>query len=491
MKGHKKFPFLGKPFLSIMRTDTIAAVATAMTNSGIGIIRVSGKEAISIVHSIFINNKKEYCLNQYESHTIHYGFIIDKENKILDEVMISVMKAPKSYTMEDTVEINCHGGVFIMQKILELVINSGARIAEPGEFTKRAFLNGRIDLSEAEAVMDLIESGNEFSMRSAVNQLKGSVSDIIKKIREQILHEIAFIEAALDDPEHFDFEMEHYDKMLFKKIEKIEKRIQFLIDSSDNGKILKEGIHTVIVGKPNVGKSSLLNILMGEERAIVTDIAGTTRDILEETISIDGIIFRIIDTAGIHSTDDKVEKIGVSRAKNAVMEADLVLYVIDSSIPLDENDMEIFKIIKDKNTIVLLNKSDLVSVVTEEEINYVISQITKLENINLCIENRIIKTSMKDKIGMELFLNTVKEMFFHGMIDYNDEIYITNMRHKEALQNAYESILYVRKSIEDHMPEDFYTIDLMNAYTYLGTIIGEEVGDDLVNKIFSKFCMGK
>lgn len=479
-----------------MKTDTIAAIATAVSNSGIGIIRISGEEAVSIVDSVFINNKKEHCLNSYKSHTIHYGFIVDKEDKIIDEVMVSVMKAPNSYTTEDTVEINCHGGVFIVKKILELIINSGARIAEPGEFTKRAFLNGRIDLTKAEAVMDLIESRNEFAARSAVSQLKGSVCEVIKELRTQILEEIAFIEAALDDPEHFDLESEGYGEVLFHKMEQIEKSIRSLINSAGDGKILKEGIHTVIVGKPNAGKSSLLNVLVGEERAIVTDIAGTTRDILEETISIDGIMFRILDTAGIRSTEDIVEKIGVDRAKNAVKDADLILYIIDSSVPLDENDKSILEMIKGKNTIILLNKSDLTPVVRKENIYSVISQITKQrdeksENIDIFDKNRIIRTSMKDREGVNIFLNTVKEMFFHGEIDYNDEVYITNVRHKEALEDAYDSLIQVKKSIKDHMPEDFYTIDLMNVYAHLGKIIGEEVGEDLVNEIFSKFCMGK
>lgn len=479
-----------------MKTDTIAAIATAVSNSGIGIIRVSGEEAISIVHSVFINNKKEYCLNRYKSHTIHYGFIINKENEIIDEVMVSVMKAPNSYTTEDTVEINCHGGVFIMQKIMELIINSGARVAEPGEFTKRAFLHGRIDLTKAEAVMDLIESRNEFAAKSAVSQLKGSVLEIVKELRTQILQEIAFIEAALDDPEHFDLEAEGYGEILFHKVEQIEKSIRSLIDSAGDGKILKEGIHTVIVGKPNSGKSSLLNVLVGEERAIVTDIAGTTRDILEETISINGIMFRILDTAGIRSTENIVEKIGVDRARSAVKDADLILYIIDSSVPLDENDKSILEMIEGKNTIILLNKSDLTSVVTKENIYNVISQITnkkeeKIEDVDIFDKNRIIRTSMKDREGINIFLNTVKEMFFHGEIDYNDEVYITNMRHKEALRDTYGSLLQVKKSIKDHMPEDFYTIDLMNAYAHLGKIIGEEVGEDLVNEIFSKFCMGK
>lgn len=485
---------------SYMKTDTIAAIATAMSDSGIGIIRVSGEDSISIVDKIYRNVKMKQILTTYKSHTIHYGFIVEENETVIDEVMISIMKAPRSYTMEDTVEINCHGGVFMMRKILDIVVKAGARIAEPGEFTKRAFLNGRIDLSKAEAVMDIIHAKNEFALQSSVKQLKGSVSDIIKEIRANILHEIAFIEAALDDPEHFDLESDGYGEALYKIVKKIGERIRTLIDSAENGRILSEGIQTVIVGKPNAGKSSLLNMLVGEERAIVTDIAGTTRDILEETISIDGILFRILDTAGIRSTEDIVEKIGVDRARNAVEEADLVLYVIDSSVPLDENDESIFHMIKGKNTIILLNKSDLFTVVTERDIRSFIGKIqeqSKNHTLEVNIEcqniyeNRIIRTSMKERDGVALFLKTVKEMFFHGEIIYNDEVYITNARHKEALQNAYESLAQVRKSIEDHMPEDFYTIDLMNAYASLGMIIGEEVGDNLVNEIFSKFCMGK
>lgn len=460
-----------------MKTDTIAAVATAMSDSGIGIIRVSGAEAIIIVDKIYRNVKNEKVLTKYDSHTIHYGLIVEENGAVVDEVMITVMKAPRSYTTEDTVEINCHGGVLMMRKILELVTLAGARIAEPGEFTKRAFLNGRIDLSRAEAVMDIIHAKNEFALKSSVKQLKGSVFNVIKEIRSQVIHEIAFIESALDDPEHFDLESEGYGEMLLDVLKKWMNRIQTLLDSAENGRILTEGIHTVIVGKPNAGKSSLLNMLVGEERAIVTDIAGTTRDILEETISIDGIIFRILDTAGIRSTEDVVEKIGVDRAKNAVEEADLVLYVIDSSVPLDKNDESILRMIEGKNTIILLNKSDLVPVVTEKDLS---------EN-----KNQIVRTSMKEKDGIDLFLKTVKEMFFHGDIVYNDEVYITNARHKEALKDALDSLVQVQKSIEDHMPEDFYTIDLMNAYERLGLIIGESVEDDLVDEIFSKFCMGK
>ncbi|MCM1122459.1 MAG: tRNA uridine-5-carboxymethylaminomethyl(34) synthesis GTPase MnmE [Eubacterium sp.] len=477
-----------------MKTDTIAAIATAVSDSGIGIIRVSGTDSIAVVHKIYRNVKMKQTLTEYESHTIHYGLIVEDDKTVIDEVMVSVMKAPRSYTAEDTVEINCHGGVYIMRRILNAVLQAGARAAEPGEFTKRAFLNGRIDLSRAEAVMDLIHAKNEFALRASIKQLKGSVSDTVQEIRADLLHEIAFIEAAIDDPEHFDLESQGYGEALDQIVRKIMERIRLLIDSADNGRILTEGIQTVIVGKPNAGKSSLLNMLVGEERAIVTDIAGTTRDILEETISVDGILFRILDTAGIRSTDDIVEKIGVDRAKKAVEEADLVLYVIDASLPLDENDEEILKMIEGKNAIILLNKSDLLTVVTEENIHFVVSNIRRrngIPDLREKYENKIIKTSMKEQDSIALFLETVKEMFFHGDIVYNDEVYITNMRHKEALQNAYDSLTQVLKSIKDRMPEDFYTIDLMNAYTDLGTIIGEEVGDDLVNEIFSKFCMGK
>lgn len=461
-----------------MKTDTIAAISTAMTNSGIGIIRVSGEDAISIVHSVFINKRNQKCLNSYRSHTIHYGYIVDDNQLPVDEVMVSIMKAPHSYTMENVVEINCHGGVFIVQKIMDIVKNAGARIAEPGEFTKRAFLNGRIDLSRAEAVMDMISSKNEFALKSSMKQLKGSLFEMIKKMREDILYEIAFIESALDDPEHIS--LENYPEKLLDKTEIICDTLKKLLDTAHDGKLLKEGIQTVIVGKPNVGKSSFLNILVGEDKAIVTEVAGTTRDILEETISFGGITLNITDTAGIRNTDDIVEKIGVERTRKALEEADLIVYIVDSSLPMDENDFDIIRMIKDKKIIVLLNKSDLNVCVTEEEIKTYFSD-----------EIKILKTSMTGKEGIDRFAEIIKEMFLTGDISYNDEVYITNMRHKEAIKDAYDSMLQVRKSIENAMPEDFYSIDLMSAYASLGKIIGEEVGEDLVNEIFSRFCMGK
>ena len=444
------------------QTETIAAIATALSDSGIGIVRISGEDAIEIGNKVYKSKNGCHNLKDYGSHTIHYGFIVDGE-EILDEVMVAIMKAPNSYTKEDTVEINCHGGVLIMQKILEAVLKQGARLAEPGEFTKRAFLNGRIDLARAEAVMDLIHSRNEFALKSSVKQLKGSVSDCIWKMREEILYEIAFIESALDDPEHIS--TEGYPEKLLPKIQELLGRCEKLINSADNGKVLKEGINTVIVGKPNAGKSSLLNILVGEDKAIVTDVAGTTRDVLEESIRLHGIGLNIIDTAGIRATEDVVEKIGVQRALKYAKDADLILYVVDSSVALDESDEEILDLLKDKKCIILLNKTDP----------------------RVCM----IRTSTKDNTGIEAFENTIKDMFFGGMLSFNEEVVITSMRHKQALEEARDSLLMVKKSLEDEMPEDFYSIDLMSAYASLGLIIGEEVGEDLVNEIFSKFCMGK
>lgn len=485
-----------------MKTDTIAAIATALSDSGIGIIRVSGEEAISIVNKIYRNKKYEDILSDYKSHTIHYGFIMEKNGSLLDEVMVSVMKAPHSYTTEDTVEINCHGGALMMKKILMTVIEAGARLAEPGEFTKRAFLNGRIDLSRAEAVMDMIHAKNQFALKSSIKQLRGSVFEKIRELREKILYEIAFIESALDDPEHIS--LEGYTERLSNQVCYLIKELEKLLDSADDGKMLKEGIRTVIVGKPNVGKSSLLNLLVGQDRAIVTDIAGTTRDTLEETVNLGDITLNMIDTAGIRNTEDIVEKIGVEKAKKISEDADLILYVMDSSVPLDENDVDIVRMIKEKKTIILLNKSDLDEVVNKSSVDALFSHVCEKNcsvyelsetendkqwdgNENICM----IRISAKKNDGLDLLVELLKKMFFHGQISYDDEVCITSSRHKEALLEALESINQVKRSLKDNMPEDFYSIDLMNAYAALGRIIGEEVEDDLVNEIFSKFCMGK
>ena len=470
-----------------MKTDTIAAIATAVSDSGIGIIRISGSDALLVADKVYRSPKNQKKLSQAASHTIHYGYIYD-EDELIDEVMVAVMRSPHSYTTEDTVEINCHGGILVMNRILETVLHHGARLAQPGEFTKRAFLNGRIDLSKAEAVMDLIHSKNEFAMKASVNQLKGSVSAKVRSLREDILYEIAFIESALDDPEHIS--LEGYPDKLMAKTRRLSQELKKLIDSADNGKMLKDGIHTVILGKPNAGKSSLLNVLVGEDKAIVTSVAGTTRDVLEESIKLHGIGLNMIDTAGIRDTEDEVEKIGVEKARKYANQADLVIYVVDSSRELDENDEEIIELIRDKKVIVLLNKTDLEPVVTEEQIKDKFREIYEGEEKH-DDSLHVIRTSTKDNTGIDEFEKTIQDMFFAGRIAVNDEIYITNQRHKEALVEAYDSLKMVQKSLEDEMPEDFYSIDLMSAYAALGRIIGEEVGEDLVNEIFSKFCMGK
>ncbi len=456
-------------------TDTIAAIATAVGGSGIGIIRVSGEKSIQMVDCIFESFHKNKKLNLVPSHTIHYGTIKD-ENKVVDEVLVSVMRGPHSYTAEDTVEINCHGGVLVTKKVLEVVLKQGAKPADPGEFTKRAFLNGRLDLSQAEAVMDLIHAKNDYAVQSSVSQLKGAVSKKIKELRNQVLYQIAFIESALDDPEHIS--LVGYSEELLISLNPMIKDVEKLIRSSDQGKIVSEGIKTVILGKPNAGKSSLMNVLLGEERAIVTDIAGTTRDTLEEQIRLRGVSLNIVDTAGIRETDDVVEKIGVSRAKIAAEDADFVIYVVDGSCPLDENDETIIDFIKDKKAVVILNKSDL---------NMVISQ-SDLENK---VGHQVILISAKEETGIESLEQTIEDLFYDGHIDFNDEVLITNVRHKTALIDTLESLKLVKGSIESQMPEDFLTIDLMSAYEQLGTILGESLEDDLVNEIFSKFCMGK
>jgi len=458
-----------------MKTDTIAAIATAMSNSGIGIIRISGEDAIETADKILELKGENKKLSDCDSHTVHYGFVME-DNKKIDEVMVLLMKGPRSYTREDTVEIDCHGGILLMQKIFELIISNGARPAEPGEFTKRAFLNGRIDLAQAESVMDIISAKNDFALSSSMEQLSGRVSEKIKYIRERVLHEIAYIESAIDDPEHY--ELDSYGDDLHKKVVFILKDVENLLQNSKKGSILKEGINTVIVGKPNSGKSSLLNSLLGRERAIVTDIAGTTRDIIEEQIQLNGISLNVIDTAGIRDTEDLIEKIGVDKAKEYLEKADLVIYVVDSSIPLNEDDFNIMHLLKDRKVIVLLNKSDLDIVVTEENIREHLSQ-------------PVLTISAKNCIGIDLLEKEISNLFFTGKVTMNDEVFITNARHIASLMEAKKSLELVLRSIEDNMPEDFYSIDLMNVYEELGSIIGESVEDDLVNEIFSKFCMGK
>ena len=454
---------------------TIAAISTAMSESGIGIIRVSGPEAVEIVSRIYRSKGGKKDINKVPTHTIHYGYIYDGE-ELIDEVLVMVMRAPRTFTGEDTVEIDCHGGVYAMKRVLETVLKNGGKTASPGEFTKRAFLNGKMDLSQAEAVMDVIQAKNEYALKSSVEQLKGSVQKAIKDIRKDLIYHIAYIESALDDPEHIS--LEGYAQELLGIVEKSQKEIAHLLKSASDGKIIKEGIRTVILGKPNAGKSSLLNVLVGENRAIVTDIEGTTRDILEEYINLHGISLRMIDTAGIRETEDVVEKIGVNRARDMAKEADLILYVVDSSRPLDENDEEIISMLDSRKAIVLYNKTDL-----EPKVD--------METLKNRVNRPVISVSAKEETGIRELEKEIKNMFFSGEISFNDEVYITNARHKEALMEAAESLRLVKNSIEMDMPEDFFSIDLMNAYESLGRIIGESVGEDLVNEIFSKFCMGK
>ena len=477
----------------MFQKDTIAAIATGLTDSGIGIIRISGEKAINIGNRLFRSPKGLKTLENSTSHLLCYGYLLDQDisesditwkDHAIDEVMTVVMKAPHSFTGEDTVEIQCHGGVLVMKKILEAVLKNGARIAEPGEFTKRAFLNGRIDLSQAEAVMDVIHSQNEYALTSSMNQLKGKLSEEIKELRAQIIYEIAFIESALDDPEHIS--LDGYCESLSEKIDKLIEMIEKLLSTTKDGRLIKEGINTVIIGKPNAGKSSLLNLFLGEERAIVTEIAGTTRDVLQERVTLDGIGFNIIDTAGIRNTEDKVEKIGVEKAKQYARIADLLLYVVDSSVALDESDREIFPLLMNKKVIFLLNKSDLKNMVSSEEVEKLFYEFHSEES-----DFVIIRTSAKDEKGLDEFKEKIKEMFFQGELKGNNQLIITNERHGEALRDALSSLRLVRKSMEDGMPEDFYSIDLMSAYQSLGRIIGEEVEDDLIEEIFSKFCMGK
>lgn len=458
-----------------MKTDTIAAIATAVSNGGISIIRISGDEAFDVVDKIFRTKSGKQGIKEFATHTIHFGYIVD-QGITIDEVLVSVFRAPNSYTKENVVEINCHGGALVTKKILEVCLSNGARSAEPGEFTKRAFLNGRIDLSQAEAVMDLINAKSDYALKSSVNQLKGSIQKEIIKTREQLILDVAFIEAVLDDPEHYEFG--DYQGELKTRLEKKVVELDELLKTADNGKFVREGIQTAIVGKPNAGKSSLLNLLVGSEKAIVTNIEGTTRDIIEESIQIDGICLNIIDTAGIRDTDNVVEKIGVEKAIDCIDRADLVLYVIDSSCPLNENDYTIIEKIKNKRSIILLNKTDLNQVVSKEEIQKLTDKETFL-------------ISAKCETGLSDVKQCIKDMFFKGELEFNDQVYITNVRHKEALIDSIASLRQVLQSIDDGMPEDFLSIDLMSAYERLGEIIGESVGEDLINTIFAEFCMGK
>lgn len=497
-----------------LNDDTIAAAATGLAEAGIGIIRISGPDAIGIADKIIMlrqrnrderdlfSGKKRKTLFGMPSNQIRLAYVVDpKDGRVMDEVMVSVFRHPYSYTTEDTVEINTHGGVYLMQTILELVIQNGARPAEPGEFTKRAFLGGRIDLSRAEAVMDLISAGNEFSRRTSMDELRGSVSDKVKELRKEVLYEIAFIESALDDPDNYS--LDGYPHKLEEKVTRIADELKELIIYAKEGRILKEGINTVIVGKPNAGKSSLLNYLCGSERAIVTEVAGTTRDTLEEKVRIGNAILNITDTAGIRDTEDVVEKIGVERAKKAMEKADLILFLLDSSAGIEEEDRRIADLInkeisRGKRCILLLNKTDLPSKITQKQAQDLFrfpnpkpSQESSEKRINNYRSITFLTCSLKEREGLDRLKKLILEMFRAGEIMEKNEVFLSNLRQIHEAEKAEEALRLVIKSIQDGLSEDFYSIDLMNAYTFLGRIIGEAVEDDLVEEIFSRFCLGK
>ena len=449
--------------------DTIAAISTSLGVGAISIIRVSGNDSIKIVNKLFKGDN----LENVDSHTIHYGFIMDNDIKI-DEVLVSIMKSPKTFTAEDVVEINCHGSIASTKKILELLLSNGCRLAEPGEFTKRAFLNGRIDLLEAEAVMDIINSKTEKSLSLAVNQLSGGVSNLIIDLRNDIIKTLANIEVNIDYPEYEDIEQVTIN-MLKDNVINIRKKITEILDKSKDGQIIKNGIKTVIIGKPNVGKSSLLNKLLDEEKAIVTDIAGTTRDIVEGTITIDGIVLNIIDTAGIRKTDDVVESIGVKKSISLIEDADLILFILNNNEKINKEDLEILEKIKNKNSIVLINKMDL-----ESKIN-----IDKIEN------NNIIKISALNNEGIDDLKNKIKELFNLEKIDQKDYNYLCNARSISLLKNCLDLLNNIDEGINNNVPIDMIEIDLKEVWNILGEIIGVNYYDELIDQLFSQFCLGK
>lgn len=458
-----------------MYNETIAAIATAPGEAGIGIVRISGDKAVDILDSIFKAKSKIY-VKDIPSRKVTFGYIFD-DNRIVDEVLAIVMKAPYSYTTEDVVEIHCHGGIVPIRKIMELVLHNGAVLAEPGEFTKRAFLNGRIDLTQAEAVIDVITSKTENGLNAAVNQLEGSLSDEIKRIMDNLLAAIAHIEASIDFPEH-DIE-EVTSESIKELLKKSEKSVRELIDSFEEGRIVKDGLSTAIIGRPNVGKSSLLNVLLKYNRAIVTDIPGTTRDIIEEYLNIGGVLIKLIDTAGIRETEDIVEKIGVERTKEAIKEAELIIFVIDMSEELLDEDKEILSYIKDKKVVVAANKIDAGR---KADIDFIYERFGK---------NNVIEMSVKNSMGIQELEKHIKEMVYHGNVSVRNNRMVTNIRHKDLLDKAIESIKKAIASIDAGVPVDLVSVDIKDSWSKLGSITGDTVDEDIVTEIFSKFCIGK
>lgn len=458
----------------MFQSDTIAAIATASTGGGVSIIRVSGEEAVEKVEPILSFSSKK--LSEFSSHTVHYGHVVDGTGKFVDEVLVLIMKGPNSYTREDVVEIQCHGSVLICQEILDLLLSTGVRMAEPGEFTKRAFVNGRIDLSQAEAVMDLIESKSRYALQSSMSQLNGIIKDKVIELRKMILDDVAFIEAALDDPEHIS--LEGFVDQLEQNVQYSTSELKKMIDNYRNGRLIRQGVQTVIIGKPNVGKSSFLNAILGTDRAIVTDVPGTTRDTLEEDVRLGDLLLHLVDTAGIHDTSDPVERIGIERAKENLGRADFCILILDGSCELTDADKHLLEVISDLNGVVLLNKNDLDVKIREED-------------IRIYTDKRIISFSTMTGSGKHELEELIKEQFYLDQLSFNDEIYISNERQKQAVVSSYESLQQVKSSIELGLGEDFYTIDLMSAYESLGSMIGESLDDDLADTIFRKFCMGK
>lgn len=454
---------------------TIAAISTAVGEAGIGIVRISGKKSLEIGNKIFKGKVVEE-LNESHNRKLNYGHIVDNE-KIIDEVLMVFMKGPSTYTKEDMVEIYCHGGIISVKNVLQLILNSGARLAEPGEFTKRAFLNGRLDLSQAEAVMDMIKAKTDKSFEASLDQLEGSLSKKIKEIRNILLEMVAHVEVSIDFPDQ-DVEEITYDE-LRSSANKIKQEIEKLLATSDRGKILREGLNTVILGKPNVGKSSLLNAILRENRAIVTDIPGTTRDIIEEYVNIDGIPLRIIDTAGIRDTDDIVEQIGVDRAKETVLDADLIIAVFDASRELSDEDYQIIDLIKDKKTIIILNKTDLPSKYDENDFKSILNN------------KEVIVASITSGIGLENLEKSIKNMFYGGEIEIDSDTLVTNIRHKNQLIKSLDNINNAIDDINMSVPIDCIEVDLRDCWENLGEISGDTIGEDILDKIFSEFCIGK
>ncbi|MBD1379858.1 tRNA uridine-5-carboxymethylaminomethyl(34) synthesis GTPase MnmE [Metabacillus arenae] len=461
-----------------MEFDTIAAISTPMGEGAIAIVRLSGNEAISIADSIF-KAPAPKKLREVATHTIHYGNIVDPETlQVIEEVMISVMKGPKTFTREDVIEINCHGGLVTVNKVLQLVLNQGARLAEPGEFTKRAFLNGRIDLSQAEAVMDLIRAKTDRAMNVALGQMEGRLSKLIKRLRQEILETLAHVEVNIDYPEYDDVEeMTHH--MLIEKATSVKTEIQKLLQTSQQGKILREGLSTVIIGRPNVGKSSLLNSLVHENKAIVTDIPGTTRDVIEEYVNVRGVPLRLVDTAGIRETEDIVERIGVERSRQVLKEADLILLVLNYSDDLTHEDEQLFEAIKGMDVIVIVNKTDL-------------PQKIDLKRVQTLAEGRpVVTTSLLEEQGVDELETAISSLFFEGNVQGGDLTYVSNTRHIALLTQAKKTIEDALDGIEAGVPIDIVQIDLTRCWELLGEIVGDSVQESLIDQLFSQFCLGK